>query len=136
MDHMVAGLGLLENRVAFHISPQCIKDMPVSCVIPGAVLVAAVPNYANRAWDGSGGHPGEDSRLGLQTVAHSDGIAPGIASISRELDKDIAVVGIANIDRSVRRRFHREEEVSLARPRDIMRSVSYRRQTRGRRNTH
>ena len=136
MKHVIGCLDLTESGITLNVRPERVKDMPVSGVVTCSELIAAVPNHANSPGHRSRCHPRKDRGPGFRSIAHANGRAPGVAFINGKPDEDIRVIRIAGIDGAVRRGFHREEEVGIARARNIVRGVSQRRQTSGGRNTH
>src|SRR5207244_657437 len=81
-------------------------------------------------------HPGEDGSLGLRSVIHTDGGAPGVAFVGGEPNEYIVIVRIAGVGGAVRRDFDREEKMSFSGAGDVVGGISNRRQPRGRRNTY
>src|SRR5207244_8223652 len=101
-----------------------IEDVPVSSVIAGGELVAAIPDNANRARHWPGGHPRKYRSRRFGAIADANRIAPGVAFIDRISDVDILVIRIAGIDRAISRNLDGEKELGIAVARNVGRGLS------------
>jgi hypothetical protein len=136
MNHMVARLRLMENRSACDVCYKRVEDIPVRRVVARGQFIAAVPNHANSAGHRSGCHPGEDCGLCLQALANLDRGTPADTFVRRIFNKNVVVIGIADIDGVVGRDLHREEEVVIISRGDRISSIGHWRQTGRGWNTH
>src|ERR1041385_7434822 len=98
---MVAGDRLMESGSALYVRHEIVKDMPVSGIVAGRGFITAVPNHPDGSGRRSGCHPRKDRGQGLRSMANLDRVAPMLSFVSRILDKDVVIVGVAGVNSSI-----------------------------------